>query len=180
MEGETRETVPAQDAAAAPLTLDIRMTEEEIRRCLEAGVRRAGKGRVIAETVVLLVLTVYCIVAYFLDESRQLSSLLLALIALAVVAALWIVPPVRFRSLARREAEEGKTVRLILDGDTLRFGAGETPVEVPASRCRPIWRDELLVLEISGELVGVPRRVTGEDGWQRLCAVFPPEQDSAR
>ena len=68
-------------------------TQEDLYRALKYGdVRRVGTAGRIVETVVLGLLAVWCIVPFFAQGTEALGSLLLGLVALFLLAALWLVP----------------------------------------------------------------------------------------
>ncbi|HIW74596.1 MAG TPA: hypothetical protein H9684_09745 [Firmicutes bacterium] len=157
------------------LTLRVRMEEKEIYRCLMLGTRRAGPARNIVQSVILGLLAVYCGAAYLLDEAREPVSLMLTVISLLVLAAIWVTPPLRMRSEARRIAEQGNELFLSLYEKEAAFGR-ENPKYAAYSACRAAVDGELLVLEIGRELVGIPRRVTDEAGWVLLLEKFRPEE----
>ncbi len=161
------------------LTLRIRMQENEIYRCLLLGTRRAGPARRIAESVILGVMAVYCGAAYLLDEQKASASLLLALLSLAVLAAIWLVPPLRMRSAARQIAGQENEVFLSLYDKEAAFGK-KNPKYIAYSSCRALLGEGLLVLEIGRELVGIPRRLTDPAGWSLLLEKFQPEDARPR
>ncbi len=160
------------------LTLRIRLEECEIYQCLMLGTRRAGKARNVVESVILGLMAVYCGAAFLLDETKEPVSLMLAVISLAVVAAIWLVPPLRMKHEARRIAEQKNVVYLSLYETQAAFGR-EKEKFVEYAACRPVLGEGMLVLEIGRELVGIPRRLTDEAGWELLCEKFragPPEK----
>ncbi|HJD23096.1 MAG TPA: hypothetical protein H9694_03010 [Firmicutes bacterium] len=161
------------------LTLRIRMQENEIYRCLLLGTRRAGPARRIAESAILGVMAVYCGAAYLLDEQKASASLLLALLSLAVLAAIWLVPPLRMRSAARRIAGQENEVVLSLYGKEAAFGK-KNPKYIAYSSCRALLGEGLLVIEIGRELVGIPRRLTDPAGWSLFLEKFRPEDARPR
>ena len=74
-------------------------TQEDLYRALKYGdVRRVGTAGRIVETVVLGLLAVWCIVPFFAQGTEALGSLLLGLVALFLLAALWLVPEWRARA----------------------------------------------------------------------------------
>ena len=165
-----------QEQARTPLlTLRIRMNEEEIYQCLMLGTRRAGPARNIAESVILGVMAVYCGAAYLLDGAREPVSLMLAVLSLLIIAAIWLVPPLRMKHEARQIAAQGNEVFLSLYEEEAAFGR-ENPQYVPYSSCRAVVGGEMLALAIGYQLVGIPRRVTDEEGWGTLMEKFQPEE----
>lgn len=82
-------------------------TQEDLYRALKYGdVRRVGTAGRIVETVVLGLLAVWCIVPFFAQGTEALGSLLLGLVALFLLAALWLVPEWRARAVSRQEARD--------------------------------------------------------------------------
>lgn len=82
-----------------------KLTEDEIYDGLRrSGVRRAGPTRDWVQTVVLALVVVFCLIAFFGGGMQEWGSLTIAVLACALIAVLWIVPALRFRYEAREIA----------------------------------------------------------------------------
>ncbi len=147
------------------------LTEEEIYAGLTcADTRRRGKGRPWLQSVVLALLALFCFIAFFGEGMKTPGSLILALLACALIAAVWLVPSRVRRNGARREAGEARPVTVCLFADGLAFGGEEEPVyafsRFPAQLC-----GDLAVCELPGhQLILIPRRVMEENEWQTLIS----------
>ena len=84
-------------------------TQEDLYRALKYGdVRRVGTAGRIVETVVLGLLAVWCIVPFFAQGTEAQKGL----VALFLLAALWLVPEWRARAVSRQEARDRRPTRL--------------------------------------------------------------------
>lgn len=146
----------------------ICLTREEIFTCLKAGSsRRAGRGRLVVQSVLLGLMAVYCFGGYFLSGGQSITSLMIGVAALIVLAALLLLPPLILRRSAEKEAAQEKCLRLRADEQALYFG--EEPERYPYTECHAEAVENLLLLRFQGGvLVGIPRRLTGEEGFAFL------------
>ena len=146
-------------------------TAEEWRRGLElTRPRRTSRGADVAKTAVLAVLVLYCWIPFFLDGCREWNSFFLGVVALLLMAALWIVPAISFSRDARRIADAGTTVRLTVTDDALGFGEGERFTQIPFSEIEARPDPALLALIFEGgQMTVLPRRCFAEEEWQFLC-----------
>lgn len=86
-----------------------KLTEDEIYDGLRrSGVRRAGPTRDWVQTVVLALVVVFCLIAFFGGGMQEWGSLTIAVLACALIAVLWIVPALRFRYEAREIGRRGQ------------------------------------------------------------------------
>ena len=137
-------------------------TREDIYRALKHGdIRRVGTAGRVVESVVLGLLAVWCIVPFFAQGAEALGSLLLGLVALVLLAALWLVPEWRARHLSRQESQDRRPTRLRVYDDGLRYGEGE---EIHAFGTEVLTSlPGLYILRYGRELVPLPHRVLPED-----------------
>ena len=157
---------PAEKEEKPLLELQIQLTQKEIFACLRE-TRRAGKGRLWVQTAILLLVFVYSIVPYIYSENHESSSLFIAVVSIAVIIAMWLVPEWQYRMEAKRKTAEGANLSLTVYEDKLVF-VGENPVTIKPHGCKIKITDDLLILTIGSELIGIPRRLTDEDGWKLL------------
>lgn len=145
-------------------------TREELYRTLKFGdVRRVGKAGRIVETVVLALLAVWCIVPFIAQGFEALSSLVLGLLALVLLAALWLVPEWRARALSRQESRDRRPTRLRVYDEGLRYGEAE---EIHAFGTETLTSlPGLYVLRYGTELMPLPHRALPED-----CLAFLREK----
>lgn len=153
-------------------------TAEEWNRLLRRGeVRKAGKVRIGVELGLLLLLAVYCLIAFFADGMSDWRSLGIAVVAVALAVILLVVPEIRFRQEAEGLAQQGKerVVRLYEDG--LAFGDSEEIV--PFAQCGARLFEDMAVLRFQGSvLFGIPRRALPPEDWERLCLQLSGEEGS--
>ncbi len=154
----------------------VRPTEEEWLDGLKrSGLRRAGKGRLLVQTIVLAVVGVTALVAFFLDGMREPMSAVIAAAATVLIPVMWLVPDARMRSMAKTAAEEGAAVHLWVFEDGLNFGEQVTAAyyafngvywTMPTEKTQ-----QTLVLRTkSDEVVVIPKRELTDDQWQTLIA----------
>lgn len=168
-----------EHSEAPLLQLRVRLEKPEIYACLMRGTRRAGKLRNGIQSALLLLVAVNCVAAFVLDEKKDPASLGIAVVALLVLAAIWITPPFRMKYEAGLLAERGDEIQLALYAEEAVFG-GKRQSYVSYGECRATADDTLLVLEIGGELIGIPRRATDGRGWALLMEKFRPEIKKAK
>lgn len=167
-----------ESAAGEPLqNLHVQLTQEEILFCVRAGSgRTASRGRLWAQTVILALLAVYCIAAFFISGMEVIATLLIGLAAAALGAVMWIVPEARNRHIASREAEQNKTLHVRVYEDAFGFGDGEAFERLAFEDCRAQRYEDMLLLRFQGGfLVGIPRRLLSGDGWEQMCDRLKPE-----
>ena len=168
-----------EHSEAPLLQLRVRLEKPEIYACLMRGTRRAGRLRNGIQSALLLLVAVNCVAAFVLDEKKDPAPLGIAAAALLVLAAIWITPPFRMKHEAGLLAERGDEIHLALYAEEAVFGR-ERQSAVSYGECRATADDTVLVLEIGGELIGIPRRSTDDRGWALLMEKFRPEIKKAK
>lgn len=187
-EQETRQTASAEEevdrysgrdaetrAGQAQAELRIRLTREELYACMTGRQeRKAGKLRLIVETVLLGLVAAYCLTAFFLSGMTSLPSLLIGLAALLIAAAIWVVPVMVDRYDAGQEFAKKKVLRVRVYPEGLGFGSEDTFQFVPYAECCARFCKEMILLDFEGGvMVALPKRQTGEALWalliERLC-----------
>ncbi len=145
-------------------------TQEELYRALKYGdIRRVGKAGRIVESVILGLLAVWCIVPFIAQGAEALNSLLLGLLALILLAALWLVPEWRARSLSRQEARDRRPTRIRVYDEGLRYGEAE---EIHAFGTEVLTTlPGLYILRYGTELMPLPHRALPDD-----CLAFLREK----
>ena len=145
-------------------------TADEWRRGLmKTQTRRTSRAADIAKTVILLLLCLYCWIPFFWDGGRAWDSFAVGLLALLLLAALWIVPPLALKREAAKIAKSGQTVRLTVTEIGLGFGEGDRYRELPFSAIGASADPDLLTLTFDGgAMLVLPRRCVEPD-WDYLC-----------
>lgn len=150
----------------------VTLTEEELYEALKATApRKAGKTRIVFQTVLLVVVFVWCLSPLFFGGKPDIT---LCGVAAAVCAAMWLVPPLKMKSDARSMAKSLSAFRLRVYDTGLGFG--EEPTFVKWDEMRAYVSDRQVTLQGSGDLLVVPRRVLNEETWGSLCAALPTEE----
>lgn len=150
----------------------VTLTEEELYEALKATApRKAGKTRIIFQTVLLGVVFVWCLSPLFFGGK---PDVMLCGVAAAVCAAMWLVPPLKIKSDARAMARSLAPFRLRVYDTGLGFG--EEPTFLCFEELRAIKAEQQVTLSAQGDLLVVPRRVLDEETWGFLCAAFPTEE----
>lgn len=165
------ESVPHTDDDDAPLCdVDVRLTEEEIARCLAADNRRSP-ARLWMQTGLLALMAVYWTVGYATDPAHSVSSLVPAAACVLLLIALWTVPAMLIRRRAHTLASDAAALRVRIYADRAVFG-DDRPHTVYLHGIEPVFSEDLLMLNIGQQTVGIPRRLTGEELFARLTAFF--------
>ena len=142
--------------------IGITLTRDDIYRSLKYGdIRRVGTAGRVVETVVLGLLAVWCIVPFFAQGREALSSLLLGILSLLLIASLWIVPEWRARHLSGQEMKDRRPTRLRVYEEGLRFGEAE---DIHAFGTETLTAlPGLYILRYGTEMVPLPHRELPED-----------------
>lgn len=141
-----------------------KLTEDEIYDGLRrSGVRRAGPARDWVQTIVLALVAVFCLIAFFGGGMQEWGSLTIAVLACALIAVLWIVPALRFRYEAREIAAGDRTLVVRLDEEGIAFGE-EGDAAYPYGRFPVRTYDDMLICELPGmQVFFIPRRVAVDE-----------------
>lgn len=101
----------------------LTLTKEEILDGLHrAQVRKAGKGRLIAQTVALVLVATWALVAYFGAGMQETMSLVIGVAALVLIPVMWFVPEWQMQSIAQSMAESGTAPHMWVFEDGIDFG----------------------------------------------------------
>lgn len=147
--------------------LSYTLTREEIYLCVKAGdFRRMGKAGTIVETVILGIMAVYCLTAFFLDGMKEGMSLFLGAASLILIAAVWGVPEFRYRRIASAQSENRAPTRVRVLEEGLAFGGDDAVFAYGtewAARLPDMW-----VLRYGTQLMALPKRAMPEECWIHL------------
>ena len=154
----------------------LTLTKEEILDGLHrAQVRRAGKGRLIAQTVALVLLAAWSLIAYFGGGREEGMSLFIGIIAVVLIPVMWFVPEWQMQSIAPSMAENGTMPHLWVFEEGIDFGE-ERPERAYYSydsfycdRPTPDSTMQTLVMRFANEdIVVVPKALLTEEQWTFL------------
>lgn len=148
--------------------LSYTLTREEWRVSLSYIQRKAGLGRMIVQSVLLLALAAYCFIPFLAGEH---GSWLVTVASLLLLAVQWIAPEVIFRRQAAERDVEKPILRLWLSDTAVAVGTGSDRVERTITDCREEWRQhgDMLYWQVGKEtVIPLPRRVLTEEQAHRL------------
>lgn len=146
------------------------LSEEEIYQGLRrSSVRRAGPVSDWVRTGILAVVAAGCLVSFIVEEERDIGSLLIALAALALIAVLWITPPLRCRHIARQMAQGAAETVVCMFENGVSFGGPREELYAYTGFYSRVF-DDMIVCELPGyQLILIPRRAVEDDGqWTAL------------
>ncbi len=154
-------------------------TEEEwLDGLTRAGLRRAGKGRLIVQTVALAVAAVMALVSFFWDGMKEPMSAVIAAVALGLIPVMWFVPQWRMRSTARMAAEEQMTAHVWLFDDGVDvtdrepekayFRFADIRVALPTEETL----DTIVLRFKTDDVVVIPHRALTDEQWTMLTQAF--------
>ncbi len=154
----------------------LTLTKEEILDGLHrAQIRRAGKGRLIAQTVALVFVAVWALVAYFGDGMQEGMSLFIGIIALVLIPVMWFVPEWQMQSIAQSMAENGNIAHLWVFEDGIDFGeerpesAYYTYASFYCDRPTADSSQQSLVMRFpNDDIIVVPKALLTEEQWTFL------------
>ena len=152
---------------------DIQLTADEARRCWESGANRPWKRIVYTVLIgLLLANNVYLLIV----GPVQATAIVVSVLLFAAGAVLWLQP-----WWLRRQAIRSATVNTLTVAayDTYAAFGREDPLYVPWSQCRAILTDDLLVLHIDDQRVGIPRRALDDTAWEWLCRTCMQKEEGA-
>ena len=151
------------------------LTREDVLDGLErAALRRASKGRLIAQTAALGFVFVWSLLAFALDDVHAPMSLDIALTAAAIAVVMWVAPHFEMRKIADDTVQSGKAVHLWVLEDGVDFGdeTPETPYytfgelrwALPTEKTREtiVWRTPAY------DVIVVPKAALTEEQWAFL------------
>lgn len=133
------------------------LQEDEIIKALRAsGYYHAGPVRIILELLVLLALSVFFLVSFFLSQEK--FNLAMALVCLIVAGFLYFLPR---HDAKKKAAQAEKDVRLRLYPTALYYyGSGDT-VEIPLKQAKIFYdeKDQIMaVMPENGGFLTIPFR----------------------
>ncbi len=96
--------------------------EELLDGLRRAELRRAGKGRLTVQTVLLTMVALWALIAFVADDVKQPMSLVIGIVALVLIPVMWLVPDWQMKSMARQMAESGTVMHLWVFEDGVDFG----------------------------------------------------------
>jgi len=154
------------------------LTREEIHRVLLSTARRPGKIRMWVQTALLSLVAVAGIISFFAFEPHENRSLVMAAIAMIVLVIMRVLPGWYFWYEAGNIEKSLSSTKLTIFPERVMFD-GEVPRSLSVGECTLAKSefDDLLVLCIGSESVGVPRRVMTVDQWDTVKAMFSHEID---
>ena len=133
-DGSEAEYVPDDDAEeyeelSPGIGLNYVLRPEEVYECLKhSGFCKTSGKRAMVECVILGICAVMCMAAYFIHWN--ISGLILAVLCLALIAVVCLVPNLGMKRHARRIAN-GKELHVEIYPDELQVGRGEGQWEIP-------------------------------------------------
>ena len=143
-----------------------------------AGLRRAGKGRLIVQTVALVIAAVMSLVSFFWGGMKEPMSAVIAVVAFGLIPVMWFVPLWRMRSTARMAAEEQMTAHVWLfdDGldvtdhepETAYFRFADITVALPADDTL----DTIVLRFKTDDVVVIPHHALTDGQWEMLTQAF--------
>jgi len=154
------------------------LTRDEIRRVLVSTARRPGKVRMRIQTVLLLLVAVFGIISFFVFEPHEKRSLVTSIIAVIVLAVMRLLPGWYFWYEAGNIEKSLSSTKLTVYPERVVFD-GEVPRSLPVEKCVLVKSefDDLMVLSIGSESVGMPRRVMTAEQWDTVKVMFSREID---
>lgn len=165
------------------LLFDVRVcpTEEEWLDGLKrSGLRRAGTGRLIVQTVVMVFIAVTAAVSFVTDGMEEPMSAVIALAAAAVIPVMWVVPHRRMLAMAKTAAEEGASPHLWVFDEGLDFGEQVQGAYYAFSDL--YWAlptDEtcntLVLRTKSDDVIVIPHRALTDEQWTTLLGFIKPK-----
>lgn len=146
------------------------LTEEEIYEGLKNSTsRKAGPARNWVQTILLVLVAAFCLIAFFAEGMKTWESLFLGIIALVLIGVLWVVPEKKMRFDARKTAEQRNTVTVRFFDEGLAFGKDSTDIYTFTKLMR-VKLENMIIFQLPGfQMILLPRRIMSEEEWQTIC-----------
>lgn len=150
-------------------------TKEEIADGIRrAALRRAGAGRLIAQTVALVLVAAWSLIAYFGGGRQEPMSAVIGVAALILVPVMWLVPRWQMNSLAQSMADSGVAPQMWVFEDGVDFGEEQPEyayypyhtffVSLPTESS-----EQTMVMKFpNDDIIVVPKALLTEEQWQFL------------
>lgn len=150
-------------------------TRDEIIDGLQrAQLRRAGTGRLIAQSVAMLLIAAWSLAAFFGQGMREPMSAVIGVAALVLIPVMWLVPRWQMNSLAQTVADSGSAPHMWVFEDGIDFGE-----EQPAYAYYPYHSffvslpdettQQTMVFKFpNDDVIVVPKDILNEEQWQFL------------
>ncbi len=160
------------------LLFDVRLswtTHEMIDAIHRAELRKAGKLRLMLQTVLLLLVAAWSLVAFFADGMKETMSAVIGVVALVLIPVMWFAPEWHTRRIAKDAEEQGRFPHLWVFDDGVDFG--ETPpagAYYPFGSFRCIFLKEndafqtLVMVFENSEIVIVKKELLSDEQWETL------------
>ncbi len=159
------------------LKFDVQLTptKEEIADGLErASLRRAGKLRLVIQTVVLAAVAVWTLIAFFVDGAQEWMSLFIAVVATVLIPVMWLVPRWQMQSLAQTMADNGLSAHMWVFEDGIDFG--DTQPDYPYYPYHTFFASvpsmknlQTIVLKFpNDDVIVVPKSALSDEEWEFL------------
>ena len=142
-----------------------------------AGLRRAGKGRLIVQTVALAIAAVMSLISFFYDGMKEAMSAVIAAVALGLIPVMWFVPQWRMRSTARKAADDHMAAHVWLFEDGLDVSDHEPEkayfrfADIHVSLPTDDTLDTIVLRFKTDDVVVIPHRALSDEQWAMLTDV---------
>ena len=152
---------------------EYKLSRAETGTLLKETAGRPGKVRMLVQSGLLVLVSVTGFVSWLLSDAADSMSLTIGVISLVVLAAMWLVPLLYFWIEAGNIESSMPLVNLTIYHDRIVFG-GSLLREVVTEECELLKRDDMLIITVGRESVGLPRRVVTEEQWKSLTGLIDP------
>lgn len=156
-EEEARKSAPFGEEAFCE-DISFSLTVDEAYICLKnAGIFKTSGKRAVLYTVLMAIAAAGFFISYIFGQNY--NWLIFAVICLLVIAAIWIVPYVQLRRLAKENAK-GTVIRAKVQEDMIEIIGENSAWEIPLNQtARFSQKGSLMILHTeNGQLFAIPER----------------------
>lgn len=150
-------------------------TKDEITDALSrARIRRAGTGRLVAQSIALALVAAWSLVAFFGAGMTEPMSAVIGVAALVLIPVMWLVPRWQMNSLAQSMADSGAAPMMWVFEDGIDFGEEQPDyayypyhtffVSLPNDNTK----DTMVMKFPNDDVVVVSKAILTDDEWQFL------------
>jgi hypothetical protein len=159
----------SKKASVPLLELDYRLNRDEIKAVLQHDNRINSRWIKIIQTAVLAVLAGYFLIGFITDQNRNFSGIVMSCISLLIIVLIWISPKIQINNKLLLEEQNEIEIHLRLFDEKIRFSKSNV---FAISECKLFKDGDTLILDTGQQLVGIPKRVAGEEGFNLLLDKF--------
>ena len=156
-------------------TASYQLDKQELKRVFDhAFTGHASRLRLIVQSVLLGLVGAASLYDFIALEPHRGMSLFIAIASLIIGVGQWLVMPLFRHNAIKDQVADAATIRFSLYEDGVGFGSGDSEMRFGFENCGHIALDDMVILRVGRDFVGVPNRVISDDIRLILTENIPP------